>query len=168
MRIAAPGSIDAHVTAPAARVTRPGQMLAIMGTSTCHVTSSSALVPVPGCCGVVHGGVVSGLCAPPPAFCIRTAFFFGNFALVGTGTKQASQALATFSHGTSTTRCRPGTLTQPLPLESAYISTCLTWLPPRVLGRMVWLHWIGTAVTALFSSIMSFQVGALGVGMNAD
>ena len=60
------GSIDAHVTAPAAQVTRPGQMLAIMGTSTCHVTSSSALVHVPGCCGVVHGGVVSGLCAPPP------------------------------------------------------------------------------------------------------
>jgi hypothetical protein len=167
MLIAAPGSIDAHVTAPAARVTKPGQMLAIMGTSTCHVTSSSALVPVPGCCGVVHGGVVSGLCAPP-AFCIRTAFLFYNVALVDTGTKQVSQALATYSHGTSTTRYRRGTLTQPLPLESAYTSTCLTWLPPRALVRMVWSHWIGTAVTALFSSIMSFQVGEWGVGMNAD
>jgi L-ribulokinase len=36
-------------------------MLAIMGTSTCHVTSSSSLIHIPGCCGVVHGGVVSGL-----------------------------------------------------------------------------------------------------------
>jgi ribulose kinase len=36
-------------------------MLAIMGTSTCHVMSSSALVHVPGCCGVVDGGIVSGL-----------------------------------------------------------------------------------------------------------
>ena len=55
------GNVDAHVTAPAAQVTRPGQMLAIMGTSTCHIMSSSALVYVPGCCGVVAGGVVSGL-----------------------------------------------------------------------------------------------------------
>ena len=55
------GNVDAHVTAPAARVTRPGRMLAIMGTSTCHVMSSSALVHVPGCCGVVDGGIISGL-----------------------------------------------------------------------------------------------------------
>ena len=36
------GNVDAHVTAPAARATEPGQMVAIMGTSTCHVMSHDA------------------------------------------------------------------------------------------------------------------------------
>lgn len=55
------GNVDAHVTAPAAKATRPGQMVAIMGTSTCHVMSGDSLAEVPGMCGVVDGGIVSGL-----------------------------------------------------------------------------------------------------------
>jgi L-ribulokinase len=55
------GNVDAHVTAPAARAVQPGQMVAIMGTSTCHVMNSDKLVEVPGMCGVVDGGIVSGL-----------------------------------------------------------------------------------------------------------
>jgi L-ribulokinase len=55
------GNVDAHVTAPAAQATRPGQMVAIMGTSTCHVMSGRAVREVPGMCGVVAGGVVAGL-----------------------------------------------------------------------------------------------------------
>ena len=55
------GNLDAHVTAPAAQATQPGQMVAIMGTSTCHVMNSDVLVEVPGMCGVVDGGIVSGL-----------------------------------------------------------------------------------------------------------
>jgi L-ribulokinase len=55
------GNVDAHVTAPAARVTEPGQLLAVMGTSTCHVMSSDRLADVPGMCGVVDGGIVPGL-----------------------------------------------------------------------------------------------------------
>jgi L-ribulokinase len=55
------GNVDAHVTAPAAQAVEPGQMLAIMGTSTCHVMNSDVLVEVPGMCGVVDGGIVSGL-----------------------------------------------------------------------------------------------------------
>ena len=55
------GNVDAHVTAPAAQATQPGQMVAIMGTSTCHVMNGDKLVDVPGMCGVVDGGVVSGL-----------------------------------------------------------------------------------------------------------
>lgn len=55
------GNVDAHVTAPAARATEPGQMLAIMGTSTCHVMPSDVLAEVPGMCGVVDGGIVEGL-----------------------------------------------------------------------------------------------------------
>jgi L-ribulokinase len=55
------GNVDAHVTAPAAQAVEPGQMVAIMGTSTCHVMSSDMLAEVPGMCGVVDGGIVPGL-----------------------------------------------------------------------------------------------------------
>ncbi|MFC8303005.1 ribulokinase [Specibacter sp. NPDC057265] len=55
------GNVDAHVTAPAAKAVEPGQMVAIMGTSTCHVMSSRELREVPGMCGVVDGGIVPGL-----------------------------------------------------------------------------------------------------------
>ena len=54
------GNIDAHVTAAAANAVKPGQMVAIMGTSTCHVMVSDVLAEVPGMCGVVDGGIVSG------------------------------------------------------------------------------------------------------------
>ncbi len=59
--VVAVGNIDAHVTAPAARATEPGRMLAIMGTSSCHIMNGEALHEVPGMCGVVEGGVVPGL-----------------------------------------------------------------------------------------------------------
>lgn len=54
------GNVDAHVTAPAAQATLPGQMVAIMGTSTCHVMNHDTLHNVPGMCGVVDGGIISG------------------------------------------------------------------------------------------------------------
>jgi L-ribulokinase len=54
------GNVDAHVTAPAAAAIAPGQMVAIMGTSTCHVMNGAALAEVPGMCGVVDGGIVTG------------------------------------------------------------------------------------------------------------
>jgi L-ribulokinase len=55
------GNVDAHVTSPAARAIAPGQMLAVMGTSTCHVMNGDHLAEVPGMCGVVHDGIVPGL-----------------------------------------------------------------------------------------------------------
>ncbi|MFC7385712.1 ribulokinase [Sphaerisporangium rhizosphaerae] len=55
------GNVDAHVTAAAADAVRPGQMVAIMGTSTCHVMPSDQLAEVPGMCGVVRDGIVPGL-----------------------------------------------------------------------------------------------------------
>ncbi|MEV0589530.1 ribulokinase [Nonomuraea sp. NPDC050310] len=55
------GNVDAHVTAAAADAVRPGQMVAIMGTSTCHVLPSDRLAEVPGMCGVVRDGIVPGL-----------------------------------------------------------------------------------------------------------
>lgn len=54
------GNVDAHVSAPAAQAVEPGQMLAVMGTSTCHVMVSDVLAEVPGMCGVVDGGIIAG------------------------------------------------------------------------------------------------------------
>ncbi len=55
------GNVDAHVTAPAALAVTPGRMVAIMGTSTCHVMNGAELREVPGMCGVVDGGIIEGL-----------------------------------------------------------------------------------------------------------
>jgi L-ribulokinase len=55
------GNVDAHVTSPAAQAIEPGQMLMVMGTSTCHVMNGDELAEVPGMCGVVRGGITPGL-----------------------------------------------------------------------------------------------------------
>ncbi|MGV9355699.1 ribulokinase [Streptomyces misionensis] len=59
--VVAAGNVDAHVTSAAAQALDPGRMLAIMGTSTCHILNSDVLAEVPGMCGVVRDGVVPGL-----------------------------------------------------------------------------------------------------------
>lgn len=57
----ATANVDAHVTASAVKATQPGQMVMIMGTSTCHILIGSEMAEVEGMCGVVPGGVVPGL-----------------------------------------------------------------------------------------------------------
>jgi L-ribulokinase len=54
-------NVDAHVSAPAATVTEVGTLVAIMGTSTCHIVLSDAAPIIPGACGVVRDGVIPGL-----------------------------------------------------------------------------------------------------------
>jgi L-ribulokinase len=54
------GNVDAHVTVPAAQAIEPGTMVAVMGTSTCHVMNGDVLAEVPGMCGVVDGGISPG------------------------------------------------------------------------------------------------------------
>lgn len=54
-------NVDAHVTAPAVKAVKPGQMVMIMGTSTCHIMNGDSLQPVEGMCGVVDGGIIPGL-----------------------------------------------------------------------------------------------------------
>ncbi len=54
------GNVDAHVTSAAANALAPGQLVAIMGTSTCHVMNGAELREVPGMCGVVLGGISAG------------------------------------------------------------------------------------------------------------
>jgi L-ribulokinase len=55
------GNVDAHVTSAAAQALDPGQMVAVMGTSTCHMINADRVEVVPGMCGVVDGGIVAGL-----------------------------------------------------------------------------------------------------------
>ena len=52
--------IDAHVGAAAVGITRPGQMLAILGTSTCHLCLGEEERAVPGICGAVEDGILPG------------------------------------------------------------------------------------------------------------
>jgi L-ribulokinase len=54
------GNVDAHVTMPATGSIAAGKMVAIMGTSTCHVMNGTSLAEVPGMCGAVDGGIVAG------------------------------------------------------------------------------------------------------------
>ncbi|MBQ0901552.1 ribulokinase [Micromonospora sp. U21] len=56
----ATGNVDAHVTAASAQAVEPGRLVAIMGTSTCHVVNSPHLAEVAGMCGVVDGGISAG------------------------------------------------------------------------------------------------------------
>ncbi len=54
-------NVDAHVTPPAVKVTEPGTMVMIMGTSTCHMLIGTELREVDGMCGVVDGGIIPGM-----------------------------------------------------------------------------------------------------------
>ncbi|MDD3260502.1 MAG: ribulokinase [Oscillospiraceae bacterium] len=54
------GNVDAHVCVPAVGIDGPGKMLAIMGTSTCHIMMGEEERQVPGMCGVVEDGVMPG------------------------------------------------------------------------------------------------------------
>ena len=56
----AAANVDAHVTVPAVKIQEPGNLLAIMGTSTCHMLISREEIPVPGICGVVEDGILPG------------------------------------------------------------------------------------------------------------
>jgi L-ribulokinase len=54
-------NVDAHVSVPAATVTETGRMVAIMGTSTCHMVLGEHERLVPGICGYVEDGIIPGL-----------------------------------------------------------------------------------------------------------
>lgn len=54
------GNVDAHVCVPAVGIDGPGKVLAIMGTSTCHMLMGEEELQVPGMCGVVADGIMPG------------------------------------------------------------------------------------------------------------
>jgi L-ribulokinase len=53
-------NVDAHVSVPAVGVTRPGALVAVMGTSTCHLVLGDRLALAEGICGVVEDGIIPG------------------------------------------------------------------------------------------------------------
>jgi L-ribulokinase len=53
--------IDAHAAVPAVGVRQPHQLVAIMGTSTCHLLVDTVRRPIPGISGVVEDGILPGL-----------------------------------------------------------------------------------------------------------
>lgn len=53
-------NVDAHVALPAVKITEPGKMLMIMGTSTCHIMMDKQEKFIPGVGGVVEDGVIPG------------------------------------------------------------------------------------------------------------
>ncbi len=54
------GNVDAHVCVPAVGIDGPNKMLAIMGTSTCHMIMDEKEIQVPGICGVTADGIMPG------------------------------------------------------------------------------------------------------------
>lgn len=54
------GNVDAHVALPAVGIKKAGQMLMIIGTSTCDIMLGDEIKMVPGMCGVVEDGVLPG------------------------------------------------------------------------------------------------------------
>ncbi len=56
-------SVDAHAALPAAGICRPGDMLAIIGTSTCVMTLAQEAKPVPGICGMAKDAILPGFYA---------------------------------------------------------------------------------------------------------
>ena len=55
------GMVDAHACVPACGITSPGELLMIIGTSTCQMLLSKRDLAVPGICGAVPGGILPGL-----------------------------------------------------------------------------------------------------------
>jgi L-ribulokinase len=53
--------IDAHAAVLAGQATQPGDLLLILGTSTCHLAVADVRIPAPGIAGVVEDGILPGL-----------------------------------------------------------------------------------------------------------
>ncbi len=53
--------IDAHAAMPALGIAGAGELMMIVGTSTCHILNASENVPANGVCGCVKNGVIPGL-----------------------------------------------------------------------------------------------------------
>lgn len=58
-----PAFIDAHAALPALGVVEPGDLLMIIGTSSCHILLGDKAVNVPGISGYVKNGIIDGLYA---------------------------------------------------------------------------------------------------------
>ncbi len=58
-----PAFIDAHAALPALGIVSPGDLLMIIGTSTCHILLGDKAIDIPGISGYVKDGIIDGLYA---------------------------------------------------------------------------------------------------------
>lgn len=75
-------SADAHAAVPAAKITEPGKMLMVLGTSTCTMLLGEERNTVPGICGVVNDGFLPGMYGYEAGQCCvgdHFAWFADNF-----------------------------------------------------------------------------------------
>ena len=110
--VVAVGGVDAHAAVPAAGICRPGELLAIVGTSTCHMLLGDRALPVPGICGCVEDGILPGLFgyeAGQPCVGDSFAWYLENClpASVHEEAGRAGQGLHAFLRGRAA-RLRPG------------------------------------------------------------
>ena len=54
------GIIDAHASVAGSGISKPGEMMIIVGTSSCHMLLSETEAGIPGVCGIVKGGIMPG------------------------------------------------------------------------------------------------------------
>ena len=54
------GILDAHAGVPAVGMTKPGQLMIVMGTSACFMALSQSGAPVEGICGTLEDGILPG------------------------------------------------------------------------------------------------------------
>ena len=116
------GNVDAHVTAPAARAVEPGQMVAIMGTSTCHVMNGDRAARGARACAASSTAASSRASG---------------------ATRPARAASATSSAGSSSTASRRSTTRRRPSAASTSTSTSPSSPPGRPIGEhgLVALDW---------------------------
>lgn len=104
--------IDAHASLLGAGISEPGQMVLIMGTSSCHILLDEERRHVPGICGMVSDGIVPGLVAYEAGQCCVGDHFEWFVENCVPASYQAEAARAGVDmHGLLSERCaqlRPG------------------------------------------------------------
>ena len=81
--VVAVGNVDAHASVPGSGLSRPGELLVILGTSACSMVCAEQEHFVPGICGSVMDGILPGLYgyeAGQPSVGDTFSWFVKNFA----------------------------------------------------------------------------------------
>lgn len=89
----AAGNIDAHVCLPAAGIDGAGKLLAIIGTSTCHIVLGEKALAVPGMSGVVMDGVLPDFAAYEAGqSCVGDSFHWFERTCVSAAIQEEAEA----------------------------------------------------------------------------
>ncbi len=94
-------NIDAHAAVPGAGVAQPGQMVAVVGTSMCHMLLGDMFAPVKGICGAVNHGILPGYIgyeAGQPAVGDALSWMVNNFLPARYQAEADRRGLSTFAY----------------------------------------------------------------------